>query len=177
MDELLSFLEEYLQLEHEIEYARVTAAPDYRAIRRKGIRYYLDEPYSLPSGPKQDLPDLAANIAPRVIFKASLYAHPDFGQVLRCVLSSQFKSEQLENYDELIEVANTDKGPALIAGYNPCHECECTGELDGDPCRACGGRGWLHAWSERHGDLGAPLEVRRLVEPTILHKRAYARED
>ena len=117
-----------------------------------------------------------ARIRPSILFLVRRYAHSTLGDLYRAYLDDGTTGRRT-GYFECVFVANTSRGLRIIARWGICLTCQGTGELDGEECHQCRGRGWEEAGGQKLGDLGPVVETHRFEAPTEEASLADYRQD
>jgi hypothetical protein len=106
----------------------------------------------------------------RKILKASLYAHPSYGFVVRCLVSNSTPAIPEDTLDARWDVVVTPDGPALANTTEiVCAQCGGMSGITGEKCAKGSGswglggcqNGYVGAPTHKMGNLDSPLEIRR----------------
>lgn len=114
---------------------------------------------------------MRARLVPRVLFMVKKYQAPGAEELYRAYVGGSFKHD-VGSYAQALTLAQTPRGLRIVAVDGNCMNCRGRGKVDGEPCGDCGGTGWEHESGRKLGDLGAPVEVRKLQAPTDSVSRA-----
>ncbi|HYH02627.1 MAG TPA: hypothetical protein VEC37_05965 [Bacillota bacterium] len=168
MEELIYFLEKYIEDEHKMFIAGLSEKnvslfkKEYENFKTKYYQYGIGN-FNITT-PRQPYGEyfergkqIIANAIPRIIFQVKKYNHPEWGVMYRCYLSGTSPSINMEkNYEENFFIVKKDGDYNIISIYTTPIEIK---KLHPD----------LREWDHRQGieikELGTLVEVKKFQPP------------
>ncbi len=167
-DDILAFINRFLDIELESQTARYARADNFREVRRPGAKMWFKPSISMNSVVyyselSEREKEQQAALMRRRLFKATAHDHPKRGAVYTFQVSSDSKIRGADRYVARFDAADTEKGFRFISRHVTCPDCHASGR-DGS-CSGCGGTGWKFESGDDLGPLPPAVDVRRFDAP------------
>jgi len=177
MDEVIEFLRSATEAELRANRANYSE-PDDKKLRQQineWDRFFsagLTSGLSRPTGDPPELfasPDYVAAAARqhrRTLFAVARYQAADGREVFRAWLGTPEVGRRGEGMRQSLCVVRESGDLKIVSRYQVCSQCSGARSVSGEPCDSCDGTGWFFRGGIDFGDMGRPLELRKLEAPS-----------
>lgn len=185
MDEAIAFLRSATEAELRANRANYSE-PDDQKLRQlindwdKMFSAGLASGLSRPSGDppelfvSEDYVAAAQRQHQRTLFAVARFATPDGRDVFRGWLGATELGRRGESMRQSLCVVQESGAWKIVTRFQVCNQCQGARSVAGALCDSCDGDGWFFRGGIDFGDLGHPLELRKLEAPSdLLYLPAY----
>jgi hypothetical protein len=174
LDQAVRFMEEFALAENEAARAQYTERDEavFQAALRRMEGYFAPGMSPDVNDPQNRDADFFAshepavgNLKPRRLQQVKQYHHPQLGALFRCYVNNYISLGPKVLYFGNFYHADQGEGLRIIASYLVCRHCAGLGQVEGDACSECEGRGWHWVRGMELETLGRLIEVRKLLAP------------
>jgi hypothetical protein len=185
MDEVLRFLEEFIEKDHRAHQAIFTEPDDNAYARIEAetypflegtLRTELGRPLNQPPDKFEARRKYVSEVVARALYQVKRHEHPTLGEIYRAYLGATV-NYAAGHYRYSAFVRRTPGGWKIFSLYFACDTCGATGRDEGARCLDCRGLGWTWATGHRFDSgFGKLVEVHKREEPCERYRAEYDAE-